>query len=243
MNFLTTFIEKKFHITLDDSFYTPLKFGDFLRLEKCKENITESIKTLNRKTFLKTIQTIIDLQLGREVFLDAYSPDVVLYTVFEILNGNRLETELQFLKPPPDDGKESKTEIWHYPGRFYSQLIHILANNYHWELDKILQSDLNQLLFFIQEILVDAQMEREWTYGLSELAYKYNEGTKKSEFVPLMRPHWMDEKLKAGLPEKVRIPRSLLPYGVTNISGFETMSADEKPLSEEQSPNSTNDKT
>jgi len=63
----------------------------------------------------------------------------------------------------------------------------------------------------IQEILTDRQLEQEFFYSLSEIAYPYNKATKKGEFKPMPRPYWMRPAVR---PTKtIRIKRNLLPVG------------------------------
>jgi hypothetical protein len=70
---------------------------------------------------------------------------------------------------------------------------------------------------FVQEILIDDQMRREWEYSLSQVAYKYDKRG-KGELVPLKRPGWM---LASGGPPKSKILKKLLPVGnIIDLSGF-----------------------
>ena len=69
----------------------------------------------------------------------------------------------------------------------------------------------------IQEIVVDEQLDREFIYGLSEVAYRYDKASKSSKFVPLPRPVWMRPKIEPV--KKVLIPAAMLPMGVVMTDG------------------------
>jgi hypothetical protein len=64
----------------------------------------------------------------------------------------------------------------------------------------------------IQEIIVEDQLEKEFFYGLSEVAYHYDKSTKTSKFVPMPRPHWMRAQPKPI--QRFKIPVSMMPMGV-----------------------------
>jgi len=58
---------------------------------------------------------------------------------------------------------------------------------------------------------VDDQLDREFIYGLSEIAYHYDKNTKTRKFVPLPRPHWMREKIQPV--KKFPILKAMMPMG------------------------------
>jgi hypothetical protein len=75
---------------------------------------------------------------------------------------------------------------------------------------------------YLQEILVNEQLDREFTWSTTEVAYPYNSTTKVSKFQPLTRPYFMHETAK---PLKImKIPRNLMPMGeVHDSSGMEKL--------------------
>ena len=102
--------------------------------------------------------------------------------------------------------------------------VNILAERYGWTFDTISNLDTDVALALIQEILTDKQLEKEFLWGMSEIAYPYNSQTKESKFSPLQRPYWM----KAAPQEikMVRIRKSMLPVGnVQDVSGMESVFA------------------
>lgn len=101
---------------------------------------------------------------------------------------------------------------WDYPGRTWYLYSHMLAKTYGWSLEYIGELEIENALALVQEILTDDQLEKEFLWGMSEIAYPYNKHTKESKFQPLPRPYWM---LPAPKPvPKVRIPKSLMPQGL-----------------------------
>ena len=116
----------------------------------------------------------------------------------------------------PTDEKFAE-EPWNYPNRNWHLYSHLIAKEYGWSLTEISRLQVVDALSMIQEIMVDKQLEREFYYGLSEVAYPYNEQTKKSIFKPLERPHWM--RIKTISIPRFNIPKDSLPMGVVKIDG------------------------
>jgi hypothetical protein len=77
--------------------------------------------------------------------------------------------------------------------------------------------DVDVALAHIQEILTDEQLEREFYWGTSEIAYPYNPTTKQSKFSPLTRPYFM--AAPAPQLKRIQIPRGLMPVGEGIDSG------------------------
>ena len=108
--------------------------------------------------------------------------------------------------------KEEKV-VWDYDGRTFYVWADMIAGKYGWNLDYISSMDFDESLALVQEILVNDQLEREWQYGLSELAYPYNPSTKKSEFKPLPRPDWMKGQGTSKALEPTKIRKDMMPVG------------------------------
>lgn len=114
--------------------------------------------------------------------------------------------------------KDEEKAPWDYSERPWFALFHRLAKFYGWEEAQIAGLEVETALALLQEISVDEQLEREFIYGLSEVAYPYNEATKKSVFRPLPRPEWMQPEAKP--PKKIKVRLDMLPMGnVVDISG------------------------
>lgn len=109
---------------------------------------------------------------------------------------------------------------WDYSGREWHYWSHLLAKTYGWGLEEIKQLDVDVALAHIQEILTDEQLEREFLWSMSEIAYPYNPTTKQSKFSPLPRPYFM--QMVAPEPKKVKMLKILAPVGeIRDASGFE----------------------
>ncbi len=106
---------------------------------------------------------------------------------------------------------------WEYKGRTWYFWVNLLGTKYGWLMDVIGKLDIDDAIGLYQEILIDDQMQREWEYGITELAYPYNKTTKQCEFKPLTRPMWM--RGITPKPKKIKILKSLLPVG--NVVGLD----------------------
>lgn len=111
---------------------------------------------------------------------------------------------------------EDITIPWDYPFRDWVWWLNLFASKYGWSEEQISKLDFDDAIALYQEIQVEDQMEKEWQYGLSELAYEYIPSTKKSKFRPLHRPSWMlvtKDNYKPKTPKKVKILASMMPVG------------------------------
>lgn len=115
------------------------------------------------------------------------------------------------LKPKKNEPEKYKA-TWDYKERTLYLWSHMIASAYGWTLEYISNIYFNDALALLQEIMIDEQLKKEWQWSLSEIAYSYNESTKKSEFKPLPRPSWMQDILPE--PKKIRIPVSMMPVGI-----------------------------
>lgn len=118
-------------------------------------------------------------------------------------------------KPPILTTKEKTTPLpWEYPGRSWYFWLNLFSVHYGWSAEEIGEMDLDDAIALYQEILIDEQLEKEFYYGLSEVAYPYNVSTKKSKFAPMPRPDWMKGVASTPKPVKmVKMLKSMLPQG------------------------------
>lgn len=115
--------------------------------------------------------------------------------------------------------KKDRPVSWDYEYRNYVYWSHLLSATYGWTLEYVSNLDTNIALAHIQEILTDQQLNREFTWSTTEVAYPYNATTKESKFKPLTRPYWMLEK--AQPLKKIKILKSHMPSGlINNLSGI-----------------------
>lgn len=113
----------------------------------------------------------------------------------------------------PTNEHSKSDEAWSYDGRMWHLYSHMLAKTYGWTLEYISQLRVSDALATIQEIITDDQLEREFYYGLSEVAYVYDKNSKTSKFKPLPRPSWMRPRVQPEKIKKFKIPASMIPMG------------------------------
>lgn len=114
--------------------------------------------------------------------------------------------------------------VWDYDGREWFLWVHILAAKYGWSIEYIAELDIDQAIALLQEIQIEDQLEKEWEWGTTELAYDFDEASKKSKLRPLPRPDWMTPEPTRNQPKTVRMPLSLRPVGLVM-----TWAKDDKP--------------
>jgi hypothetical protein len=116
--------------------------------------------------------------------------------------------------------KNGKAVDWDYPERTWVYYSHVLAKAYGWTLEYIADLEVNEAIAHLQEVFTENQLENEFAYSLSEIAYPYNKSSKKSEFKPMERPYWMKAKV-SNVARKVMMRKSMLPVGnVQDVSGM-----------------------
>lgn len=120
---------------------------------------------------------------------------------------------LPFQKYP---GPKGEPEPYDYEGRNWAWVVHKIASRYSWTRDYIFNLWPEEAGAYLQEILVSEHAESEERYRLSELAYQYDSGSKKSHYVPYQKPPWM---LDYSLPKPVRVLKSHLPFGAIDLQG------------------------
>jgi hypothetical protein len=108
---------------------------------------------------------------------------------------------------------------WEYEGRTWYYWLHIFSSAYGWDDNRIETLDIDTAIGLLQEILIQEQLDHEFSWSLTEIAYPYNSVTKKSEFHALPRPDWMK---KIVPKQKVMIRKDLLPVGNVIGEGYES---------------------
>ncbi len=181
-------------------------------MELQKENIIKAVE--GGSDFPSELLGYLSIALGVSSKWFEFSDWTLLARIFYLCIS--LSPKLDLPITTPSDEK-SKEEDWSYPGRTWHLYAHLLAKNYGWSLEYISCLQVRDALAKIQEIMTDDQLEREFEYGLSEMAYSYDKNTKKSKFVPLPRPHWMRKKIQAV--KRFPIPVSMMPMGNVIMDG------------------------
>lgn len=140
--------------------------------------------------------------------------ELVVHSFYAILLKSPI-VKLPLTSPSSDT---ASPDDWDYEGRSWHRYTHLLSNAYGWTIEYISQLQVVEALAKIQEILTERQLDREFHHHLSEVAYAYDKNTKKSNYVPLDRPHWMRKKIK-DVP-RFKMPVSILPVGAVDYSAL-----------------------
>lgn len=135
----------------------------------------------------------------------------VLPDFFQIMQANTPSKEFPFL----NHKMKGKKEVWDYDGRTWYMWAHLFAKAYNWNLDYIASMDVDDAIALAQEIAVEDQLEREWQWMTSEIAYQTKEG-----FKALPRPGWMNYAPKDMEIKPVQIRKEFMPVG--NIFRYES---------------------
>lgn len=151
--------------------------------------------------------------LGLEV--DQAHPVEILRAFARLREANGWQFVLAFMKA---QGPKGESEPYDYEGRNWAWIVHKLASRYSWTRDHIFSLYPEEAAVYLQEILISEHLEAEERYRLSELAYQFDPTTKRSRYIPYSKPGWMYSQ---ELPKPVRILRSMLPFGVKDLSGNE----------------------
>jgi hypothetical protein len=167
-------------------------------------------------------------------YLDVYIPDLTqaqlsTYSWIEIFSAmaeisllNNIEIDFAILKYQTDSGLPAP---WEYPERMRHSWIHILAYAYKWSKEQIENIWPEEAFAYLQEIIAHEQQDREFVHSLSEIAYQYDSGSKKSRYKPLQRPAWMVVRDPKSMI--VKLPLALVPVGeIVYPKGHDQMMAD-----------------
>lgn len=100
---------------------------------------------------------------------------------------------------------------WDYADRDWYEWVHLVASRYGWSIEYIAELEIEDGIGLIQEILVDDQLNKEFLWGMSEMAFEYVPATKSSRFRPLPRPNWMQPRHFE--PKHIRLRKDMLPVG------------------------------
>ena len=191
------------------------KFGVWSRLESIAQEVHKAVESDVTK-FPELVGLYLSTALNISTKISSklkWSDTISLYYLALSIN---TPNKIPLLT---SDNKKEKPVGWDYTGRNWNYWSHLFAATYGWTLEYIAYLDTNIALAHIQEILTDQQLEHEFMWSTTEIAYPYNSNTKQSKFSPLERPYWMAER--AQPIKKVKILRSMLPIGnVHDSSGL-----------------------
>lgn len=188
-----------------------VKFRKWTELEDLRDRIIRAADEGANEfpdKFIAYLSAALDIEKEKAETLSWMDCVLLFYAIFD---ANLPPSYLPLTDAPISEQKSPKV-AWDYPGRIWFLYAHILSKEYGWNLEYIGELEIDTALSLIQEILTQEQLDKEFLWGMSEIAYPYSEATKKNKFQPLTRPYWM---LPTAEPiKKFRIPKSMLPQGI-----------------------------
>jgi len=187
-----------------------VKLKRWIELNEQHEQVNTAVETKNEKSISKEICSYVSIATGisEDSLGNLYWLDVANQFA-EILISCVPDKKFPILR----SSSSEQNQMLDYEGREWYLWAHMFADAYGWSMEYIGDLELNDAFGMMQEVLIEKQLEKEWSYGLSEVAYPYDQATKKSRFKPLNRPNWMKEKEKIEEPKKVKIHKNMLPVG------------------------------
>jgi len=203
---------------------TPVKvhrcrLGSHLRLEALWEKATHE-----RELFAESMVEYVRVALGNDgELVDSMEFFDFVGCVDSLWRLNQLVFIPPFMRTP---SKKQSAPPWSYSERSHGVWFHLLASHYGWSVDEIDGLIPEEALLFIQEILIDQQLELEKEWTMSGASWVWNKQTKRSEFKALPRPPWMVDRKP---PQKIQIPKALIPVGrVVDLGDWDAPGATEK---------------
>ena len=201
--------------SLDGKSYvaTRYKLREWIKLDTVREKILDAIEAKDIDGLSKSICAFVSI--ASSVSVDSLL-SLPWYEVVEAFLAIELENKLRLnFALLRTSRKKQDNPAWEYTGRTWYWWLHLLSSHYSWTSEYVAELDIDDATGLLQEILTEEQLNREWQWSLTEIAYPYNETTKKSNFKPLDRPEWMMMSLPEFMPKIpiVRIRKDMLPVG------------------------------
>lgn len=195
------------------------RLGHFLILERHSSDFYEAIKKRDSGAAASAMMAYLKVALPEEVNLSEL-PWLKIMSLFITVRGlNALPRDIPLLN---SRSQELAKTPWDHKKRPYIMWIHILASTYGWSLTEIRSLWPEEAVIYVQEILFDEQLDREWEHMLSPVSHPADKRG-KDLYKKLQRPSWM-----APRPRKQKLLRAGLPQGlIINISGVEVADLDD----------------
>ena len=112
------------------------------------------------------------------------------------------------------EDKKSKPIPWEYENRWAITWVHMLSKTYGWSRADVLELPIEEAFAYLQEVMVDEQLGREFVHGLSEVAYQFDKASNTSRLVPLTRPIWMNGPVSAHPQKRLKqMSKEWMPMG------------------------------
>ena len=183
-------------LTLGGKEYRPCraKLKRWIELESLNPKIVDFSKHGRAMEFSDTILSYVSLSLGEDVSVLESLPWEEIIDAWALCQETNIPNPNFPIYAIRSNIKDKKV-VWDYEGRTWYIWAHSLADAYGWSLEYIAELDVDDATALLEEIFVEEQLNREFTWMCSEIAYPYNEASKKGEFRPLPRPPWMMEEI------------------------------------------------
>lgn len=189
-----------------------VKFGKWTKLEDLREQLARAAEG-HADDFPQKMFAYLSAALDEKEEEIAKLSWIDCVAIFLAVQSRNLpNSTLPIIAAIKDTKGKPEKLAWDYPGRLWWYYTHLIAKAYGWTLEYVAELEIDDGLSLIQEILTDNQLEREFLWGMSEIAYPYDKATKKSRFTPLPKPYWMlptTQEIKT-----YKIPMRFVPQGV-----------------------------
>lgn len=196
------------------------RFGLFLELEQILFDMSEGVRLENSGQVVKCIKEYIDASTNREYSIGGRPWIDVLSLFSEVRILNSLLADIPLLES--GGYKEKDSSPWDYPGRATIVWVHLIAFHYGWSLAEIRSLWPEEAAAFVQEIVTEEQLAKEWEHSLASVAHPRDKRG-KDLYKPLRRPSWMTRR-----PRKQKLLRKTIPVGtIIDISGVNVEDLDD----------------
>lgn len=192
------------------------RLGRFLDLQRQRSVLAEAVKRSDTGAiaeavigYLQTGLASVDLNFGFYASRP-WSELLAGFRAVEECNRIPKADEFALMRDRPR-GKPQRDPLDHHH-RTAKVWFHRLASAYHWTVEEISNLWPEDAIGFLQEILIEHQLEREFQHSLSTIAYPLDKRN-KGKYKPLQRPAWMIQAAMDQAPEKGPIARKVLPLG------------------------------
>lgn len=194
-----------------------LPLRGWAKLESIKKKMDEAIKSGNTDLYADEVEKFLEVTTSPKIEWEK----VPWFEFVEILNLATVANSPTLDFPILNSKEESKPLPWEYEGRAWYFWYDLFARNYGWDAETIGNLDIDDAIGLYQEISINDQLNKEWEWGLSEMAYPYDKNTKKSRFQPLGRPSWMTANLVPATLPVVKMLKAHMPMGnIVDVSNL-----------------------
>jgi len=200
--------------TLDGKTYLAIRYKlrAWLKLDAVREKLVDAIDAKDIDGVATSLCSFVSIA-SNVSDVDKLPWYEIAHAFIAVEYENKLNFDFALLRTSK---KKPDIPAWDYQGRQWYWWHNILSSKYGWSSEYIAEMDIDDATGLLQEIMIDEQLEREWEWSLTEIAYPYNATTKQSNFKPLERPEWMMITLPENRPKIpiVRIRKDMMPVGM-----------------------------